>query len=378
MKPMKSACAVAVVACATALAVAACGGSTQSSSTAQSLASSATGANVAAARAAIAPYTGHPTPLPVDARLPKKLAAGTKLGYLQCVTPVCGIFATLIGAAVHEIGGQLTVVKAGASSQQLQSAFSSILAQRPSAILLAGIEPDSVNAQIQRAVSAGIPMISVGIVNTAQHHISAASFGTAQASLAGRLMADWVVANKGAHANVAFYTTPELTFTSYLASAFTAELKRVCTSCTVRTVDVSATTFGSTAPQTVVSDLQSHPDTSVAVFAVYEAAEGLPAAMRSAGLKATTIGFAPTPQNLQDMKTGGLTAGLAFSLPVTAFMLVDEAARLIEHAPLTAGERAQAVTLQFLTAPDLNFDVSHGWAGYPDFAQRFAKLWNVN
>ena len=190
-------------------------------------------------------------------------------------------------------------------------------------------------------------------------------------------MADWVVANKGPKANVAFYTTPELSFTAYIQSAFKAELSHLCPKCTMRTVDVSVTTFGSTAPETVVSDLQAHPSTNTAVFGVYEAAEGLPAAMQSAGLKVTTLGFAPTPQNLQDIKSGGLTEGLAFSLPITCFMLVDEASRLIEHAPLPAGERAQDVTWQFLAKKNLNFDVSKGWAGYPNFAASFAKLWKL-
>ena len=129
--------------------------------------------NVSAAKAAIAPYTGHPTPIPVSTPLPHKLRAGTKFAYLQCVTPVCGIYAELIGAAVHEIGGQLTVVKAGASSQQLQSAFASILSGKPGAIILAGIEPDSVRTQLQQAVRSHIPVVSVGIVNSAHYHISA-------------------------------------------------------------------------------------------------------------------------------------------------------------------------------------------------------------
>jgi ribose transport system substrate-binding protein len=334
-------------------------------------------ASVSAAKAAIAPYTGHPTPVPVSIPLPHKLPAGTKFAYLQCVTPVCGIYATLLGDAVHEIGGQLTVVKAGASTEQLQSAFASILSGKPGAIILAGIEPDSVRSQLQQAVASHIPVVSVGIVNSAKYHISAADFGTAQAELAGKLMADWVVANKGSKANVAFYTTPELAFVGYIQSAFKAELGRLCPKCTMRTVDVSVTTFGSTAPETIVSDLQAHPSTNTAVVGVYEAAEGLPAAMQSAGLKETILGFAPTPQNLQDIKSGGLSEGLAYSLPVSAFTLVDEASRLIEHAPLPAGERAGDVSWQFLAKQNLNFNVSQGWAGFTNFATTFAKLWKV-
>jgi len=47
------------------------------------------------------------------------------------------------------------------------------------------------------------------------------------------------------------------------------------------------------------------------VFASSEVAAGLPAAMKAAGLSTTTLGYAPQTGTLQDIKDGGMTAGLA-------------------------------------------------------------------
>jgi ribose transport system substrate-binding protein len=42
------------------------------------------------------------------------------------------------------------------------------------------------------------------------------------------------------------------------------------------------------------------------------------------------------------------------------------------------GDEAKGISpLQFLKQEDITFDPSKGWTGYPDFAQRFAKLWGV-
>jgi len=117
-------------------------------------------------------------------------------------------------------------------------------------------------------------------------------------------MADWVIAHKGPTADVVFYGVPELTYSKPMQDAFEQEFAKNCPSCKVRSAPIAVATLGSTAPKTVVTDLQSHPNTSTAVFASSEVASGLPAALKAAGLSPTTIGYAPTPGSLQDIKDG--------------------------------------------------------------------------
>jgi hypothetical protein len=122
--------AVAVTA---AVAVAACGSSTSNGSAGTSStgagASSGTGAsgaNVAAATAAVRQFTGKPTAFPVDQPL-RKRPTGETYAYLECSTPVCGLFAQLLAPTQKLLGYKLDVVKAGASASSLQSAMESIM-----------------------------------------------------------------------------------------------------------------------------------------------------------------------------------------------------------------------------------------------------------
>jgi len=350
--------------------------STQVSGT--SVSSGSVSASEAAAIQITKTYTDNPSAFPVTTALPSALPAGTKFGYLQCAAPVCAQLATLFQAAVAAIHGQLTIVKGGASTQQLQSAASSLLAGKPDALLIPGIEPDSIAPQLAQAKAAGIPMTSTGIMDITKYGIGGSAFGEQLSQLVGKLQADWVVANKGMKSNIVFYTTKELDFFGPEEVAFRAELTKVGCDCPVRTVAVPISTYGSTAPSLVVSDLQSHPSTTIAVFGASDPTTGLVAAMKSAGLTTPYIGFGPTPSNLVDLKgSTPAVAGLGLDYPAIAWSMVDEAARLILKTPLTPAEQRSFVPLQWLSKANINFDISNGWTGYLDYAARFTKLWKL-
>lgn len=375
-RALRSSAAVVAVA---GLLAAGCGSSSDSSSGGSSTGSSASSGAVdtAGAQAVLAPYTGRPSPFPVDQPLPRPLPAGTKLGFLQCVTPVCGVFATALQPAAKTLGAQLDVVKAGASADELQSAMSSLIEKQPKGLIIPGIEPATISGGFKTAQQKGITVVANGIMGADRYGVQGQTLGEPAAALAGKLMAAWVVQRKGDKAHTVFYNTPELSFATPIKTSFGATMKRLCPSCSVRYVDVPIATIGNSAPAHVTSDLQSHPKDNTMVFASSEASTGLPAALRTAGLNLDSIGFAPGPANLQDIKDGKMTAGVAVDIATTIWTLADEMARLLQKAPLTAGEKSTVPVMQVVTAKDLDYDVSKGWSGYPDFAARFAKLWKA-
>lgn len=370
---------VAAVLLPLAIVVTACGSSSSSSSTTAKAAAGSSGgggsANVAAASAAVAQFTGKPTAFPVDQPL-KVRPTGQTIAYLQCSTPVCGLFAQLLPPTEKLLGYKLIVAKAGASASQLQAGMSSLISQRPNGILLTAVLPDQFAPQLKQAVQQKIPLAANGVMNPQRYGIGAAEFDQRLSLLAGKLLADQVISRHGGKANAVFYSIPELDFTSYVQKGYEQEMARLCSSCINRYVPIPVATVGNTAPTRVVADLQSHPDTKVAVFASEETVAGLPAALRSAGLTIDVTGFAPNPVALQYIKAGQVTSGLGLDLAIMLWTQLDALVRQSTHQPLTAGERAGEVPIQFLYKKDLTGDVSKGWTGYPDFPQRFAKLWS--
>ncbi len=367
--------------------VAAC--SSSSASKSGSTASKATGSAaktgggisasaIAEAKSDLAPYTGHPSPFPVDVPLKTKPPAGTKLAFLQCPTPICALFAQLAQGAAKTLGVPLTVTKAGASAQSLQEAMSSIIAQNPSAVLVPASDPVQFRPAMQTLLSKKIPVVSQGVVDTAQFPgIKGVILGAAAAGLAGKLLADWVVLRNGTKPSV-FYNTPELTFSTLIQNGYEKQVQKLCPSCKVRVVKLPLATIGNTAPASVTSDLQAHPETKTAVFGTEEAADGVPPALKVAGIKVDAIGFAPDPEVLGYIKAGEITAGLGYDTLTSTWVQVDEAARLLTGEPLTAAEKTdEKNVMQILEQKDITFDPTHGYTGYPDTPKRFAKLWSA-
>jgi ribose transport system substrate-binding protein len=364
--------AVGCAAALTAVSVAACSTPAPASS-----AASGKGANVAAAKAAIAPYTGHSGAFPVTQPLRKPLPAGTKFAFLQCGTAACGLAAKLLAPAVKEVGGTLTAVSAGTTAQSMQAAVSSVLTLKPAVVVISGIDPDVFGGALKKLSGAGIKVVTISVArDTAPYGITFDYIGLHTTQTAGNLMADWVIANKGPAADVVFYGVPGIDFSSKQQQAFDEEMRKNCAACTVRAVQIDVATLGTTSASTVVTDLQSHPSTNVAVFASAEVAAGLPAAMKAAGLSVTTLGYAPQSGALQDIKDGGMTAGLAVDFPISVWTAVDASARLVEGDQPTAAEQAGEVPLQLLEQRDITFDPARGWSAYPDYQQRFAALWH--
>lgn len=370
--------AAAGVSVAALVSLAACSSSSGKASSSDSASSSGSGANVAAAQAAITPFLVAPTTFPATDPLPSKLPAGKSFVFLQCGTPICAVTSKLTAGAVQAIGGKMTVVSVGNTAQTAQAGASSALALKPDAVILGAIDPSLFGTGLKALADAGVKLVSLQIdKDVTPFGITFNYLGADLSKQNGKLMADWVIVNKGAHANAVLYTLPALDLSAPLQAAFEAEMKTNCSTCKVRVVPLDVASLGTTAPRTIVTDLQAHPDTNAAAFVSLSAATGLPAALDTAGLSVSTIGFGPTAGNLQDVKDGKITAALATSFPVSTWTSVDIAARLIEGAQPTAGEKTGQVPAQILEQKDITFDPSHGWLGFPDFAQRFAVLWHT-
>lgn len=363
------------LACATlvaALPIAACGSSSGSSSSPAGHA-----ANVAAAKAAIASYTGHPGAFPVNQPLSKPLPAGTKIAYLQTTDQTSVLSGKLLSSAVQKLGDTLSIVNAGSTAQTTQAALSTVLAMKPDGLVLTGINPSLYGGRLKSLSDAGIKIVSVSVTGpTKQYGVTFNYAGDPTFQRAGRLLADWVIAHKGAGANVAFYGIPEISFTPIMEQAFKQELNRNCPACKARSVSVDISALGTTAPSTIVNDLQSHPATNVAVFSLGSLAEGVPTAMKAAGLSLTTLVYAPEASNLQDIKNGRITAGLAIDYALSMWTVADVTARVLENNQPTASEQVGEVPFQFLEQQDITFNAANGWTAYPDYVQRFASLWH--
>lgn len=329
-----------------------------------------------AAEAAIAPYIGHPSPFPKLDPL-NALPTGKTVAFIGTPTPFTSVLYDLVQGAGKAMGVKITQVSAGFAADSIASAFNTVVAQKPDAVIVSGINMQLWKTQLADLQKAGIPVAVAGSTGTAAFGIKGAQAAESYSNVAGALVADYVTAKLSTKSQAVIYTNPELGFTTDEAKAAAAEFAKVCPSCLVRSVNIPLATVGSTAPSSIVADIQSHPGTTVAIFPNNEVTTGLRAALSAAGLKLALIGVASAPGQLQDIKAGAQTVGLAFDSPVLAWNLVDEVARQMAGQKLTDYELAGSAVQQFLSSKEITFDPSHGWTGYQDFAARYSLAWGV-
>jgi ribose transport system substrate-binding protein len=360
--------------------LAACGSSDESTPStaatgATSASAQASGVNLAAARAVVDRYSSKPTPFPVDEPLKIKPAAGESFAYLQCGAPFCALLGGVMQGGAKMLGTPLEPVKADNSSDSIQAALSSIQSKDPAAMALPAVNLGALGDSLKKIADAGIPVVGIGVQAGPEQGLSASLNGPNNIKLAGKILADWAIVNTGPKREIVYYTIPELDFSAIELEAFKAELAKNCAGCDLRVVDVPLAATGTTAPSRVVSDLQANPGTEVAIFGSAESATGLAPALKTAGIDVKVNGFGPTPPILQDIKSGGITGALALDVPVMAFTGIDAMARVATKQPLTKLEQGGYIPMQLLDQSTVPPDPSKGWTGYPDFAERFAKLW---
>jgi ribose transport system substrate-binding protein len=388
---------LALLVFALALALAACGGggsSSSSSSTSEAETEEpaggetepaaeeeaepeASGGGLAEAKEIVAPYIGQPSPFPVTEKL-KSVPKGEEIDYVDCGTPICALFWEILQPAGQTMGVKLERIKAGSAANTVAAAFDTVIQKEPAAVIVGSVSMELWSKQLKELQEKEIPVVTTGISDTEQYEIEAPQASNANSELDGKLMAAYVIAEMaGEESNVVFYETPELSFTTILAEAFQEEFESLCPECSLRIGQVGVAELGNTAPNTVVSDLQANPDTNVAVFGTAEIEAGLPTALKAAGIEVETLGSSPGPAELQYLKEGKSTAVLGFDLPVLTWGLLDQAAREIAGQELTGPQSEGIGVAQFLTKEDVQYDVSKGWTGYPEFAEMFAELWGV-
>lgn len=375
---LKKAGIILVAIVALSLTVAACGSSDDdsTSSSASTETTEGGGGNSDAAKEAAAfvdPYIGQPSPFPVTEKL-KERPEGARMAWAGTGTPFDALQWQLLGPAADMMGVDVQRFTAGLTAKTVTSAMDSLVASKPEAAMVGSIPIQLWSSQLEELQEMGIPVAAAGINGGEEYGldpIQSSSEGY------GKLLANYVIGKMNPEASVALYSVPEISIVDQIADEFEAVFPEICPECDLHRVEISSKTLGNSAPNAVVSDLQANPDTDVAVFTSDEIQFGLPDALKTAGIEIETLGFAPQGTNFQYLKEGKETATLAFDVSIGVWTQLDQATRELIGQEIVGPEAKGQGVFQFLTGKDVTFDPEMGWSGYPDFAERFAKLWGV-
>jgi ribose transport system substrate-binding protein len=283
--------------------------------------------------------------------------------------------------AASEVGAQLVVYPNQGEPSQWAQGIRTAIAREADAILLLAQDPRLLGPQIKQAQDARIPVI---VLRTTGQRQPCPVLGTtcvpAPFEDAGRLMADWVIADSGGNADVLVITSNDAPSTDPLVTGLRDEFQRRCPACTPRFVDVPIPDWATKLRTEVQSALVRDPGLGY-LIPLYDSMSqhvvpALVASRRDDEVKIATFNGTPfVLQMLQDADVVEMDVGE--NLAWVGWASMDQAFRAI------AGEhpvRSEGTPLRVFDDSNVNaagrpprFDAGYGRA----YLDGYRKLWGL-
>ena len=337
--------------------------------------------DVAAAQASIEPLMAPEPEFPLTEPLAELPPAGTTVAFLDLGLPTTSAFYDYLVEAGEVLGIEVQRVQTGASPQEINAAMNTVVESRPDAVVDVALDPALWTPQLEALRDEGTVIVPVSIVNGEDFGFDDAQIGQGAAGARenGKAIASALLAETDGEAtNLVFYRVPEIPFTPLVLEGVEERLGEQCPDCELRVVDVSAAEIGSTAGNSIVSDLQAHPDTDAFIASVDELQMGLPAAMQVAGMDVPGMGTSPNPVNLQQIAEGQELGALATDFNMIAWLTMDRVARELAGQEFDYSFFSQAPTSAYetiITEDNVPEDPQRGYVAFEDYEARFTELW---
>ena len=335
--------------------------------------------SVTSAESRLASHLTLPTTIGVTEPL---ASAPTSHRTLYWIAPNLEVVAPLtsgIKDATHALGWDVVTLLVDSSDPQgYSSAMKEAVNKGADFIAASGASIAVYGDALDAARAAKIPVIdmySVDSVRGAENGIYANVGGAAYVEQEYGALVDWAIADSSGAGNVAFLNIPDFPILK-AAGEVVDKLSTQCPGCTLTKIDASVTDLtGGNIAQLVVSRLQADPGIGYVYLAFGDLANGLRAAIDSAGLSTDVKIITATlnPNQAALVQSGELAAGVPNPQRYAAWVAVDAMVRIDQGLPVNEEEHnvLPAPIFTKSTVPNPPGE----YAGPDGYADQFKKLW---
>jgi ABC-type sugar transport system substrate-binding protein len=358
--------------------VAACGSSSSGGSSDSSSSSGASEAQVSAPK----PITSPPSDVGITTPMNAAPQKGKTFFWLQCELPICGKITQGVKAATTAAGWnyQNMVFKAADPGAGLASAVQ----RKPDAIGITGIPSAAVKPQLAAAAKAGIPVVTCSAGPEDPSPTTYAAICSHSTGPDGEQEALWAIHDSGGKAHMVSLTIPSFPSLKATVDGTAAAAKQHCPSCTTDVLNLTVDDLGGgQVASKLVAYLQSHPKVNYVLFTFADLANGVPEALKAAGLadKVTLAGNGGGQAQFKAVAGGAHEAWIAYPAVLEGWQMTDAAIRLVDGGKLPTGYQEQLNHLPTYVvdsaASAKALAPSYDWAGPTNYAEQFKKLWKL-
>lgn len=347
-------------------------------------ASGASSANVAEAKKRLEAAMGEPSWKEPGPAFDASKAKGKKVMYIgvDASIPIVKTIYDALKDAGSQVGVDVQQFDGKGQVAEFNRGIETAVSQKYDAITLLAIPSDLVAGAIADAKKAGIPVVQV------QEHDPGSALAdgvvgqvTFCYSCAGKLIADFVIADSGGKANGTIFISKDVSNGTDEEKGMRDEFGELCPDCKFESQNVAVADWNSKLGTLTRSILTSKPDTGY-LLALYDGMTiPIVPAIAQAGKagKVKVVSFNATPSVMKEMSQGDTMAGDVGGANVWfGWGLADQVLRVLagdspvqdENIPL------RMFTKQNLGDIDLSKDEST-WYGSVDFRGEYKKLWGM-
>jgi ribose transport system substrate-binding protein len=287
--------------------------------------------------------------------------------------------------AAKVVGMKVNAVDGAGQPAKAASLIQEGISQKVAAIVIQAFPTASLTEPIRMAKAAGIPVIQINDGEPGLPYPAARAAGVfANVSscygCGGASLADLVVANTHANADVVFIDVPDIKTTLAERDDFKSRLAQLCPACKVTVLSSPVAQWGGLG-NLVGSALKSDPNVNYIVPALDAMIPIMKPAIAAANAqnRVQFSSYNATVPNMVDMKKGQFVTGLVGNPEAwMGWGVVDEALRALSHQSPVANENIPNRTFTHDSVQGLNLaapDIT--WYGDPGFEQGYKKLWNL-
>jgi ABC-type sugar transport system substrate-binding protein len=340
-------------------------------------AGASTSKGVAAAKKAVATLEKRPEVVPSGTKaIGKKIPTGKTFDWIECSLPTCTELTPPLEAAATALGWTINVIPAGTTPTTVKAAWDVAVRDHPDGVFASGFAKTIFATELATLKSDDIPVVDLAVGTTSGTGLTAVIQGDNTNSVIGVAMADWVVAKKGTKASTLLISSSTFSTLAKIQASFTAQYKKLCSSCKLGTLNEPATSFGTSLPSAVVAYLKTHPTVNYVVPDESAMNTGLPQALASAGLSKQVgiVSQYPSTTTLEYLKSGEMTAIVMPQMVDSMWQMADAMARQLAGVSVVPAEAPSP--LWMLTSKTAS-EVTTPFFLVPNYQKKYEQLWGV-
>jgi ribose transport system substrate-binding protein len=339
-------------------------------------------AGVAEAQKVVDQYRKPPTWQGPDDPVNIASVAGKKVTYISVSNsiPVLKYWSDRVTGLLKQYGDvQLTVIDAKGSVDEANKGFEQAIAQKADAIVFLALPPSLFQAQINRAHSAGIKVISAqtGVPGKLEAGQDAeVSFDYVKV---GQIIGDWVVADSKGKAKGMVVSSDDVPASQPQAQGTLNEVERLCPDCDMTMKDVQIPQWQNSMPTLFQTTVNSDP-TRTYLLPLYDG-QALPGlgAIRTAGAgsKVSVGAFNATPGIVEQLKdpASGLKLEVGGHNEWWAYACTDQIFRVLSGARPVENYNVGLRIFDSTNADLIQGKDEFAWYQSTEYRDKFPAMW---